>query len=65
MESNIVLISGALATTKFWQHQEAFLKKRHQIYHVNSSTEDCIIQMAKNFAKQAPDSTEICRFAGL
>lgn len=63
MESNIVLVSGALATPKFWQHQEAVLIKRHHIHHVNSSSDDCIIKMAKNFAKEAPDSFNLIGFS--
>ena len=63
MKKNVVLIPGALATSKIWQHQENSFQDAHLFHHVNVLASDSITQMAERFISHAPDKFTLIGFS--
>ena len=63
MKKDIVLISGALATPKLWQHQVKFMHKTMNVHYVDVLQSDSISEMAQRFVKKAPDQFTLIGFS--
>jgi pimeloyl-ACP methyl ester carboxylesterase len=63
MNKDIVLIPGALATPKLWQHQENYFQSKVQFHYVDVLGSQSISEMANRFAKNAPDRFTLLGFS--
>ena len=52
MKKDIVLISGALATPKLWQHQEKFMQDTMNIHYLDMQQCHSIPEMARCYAQK-------------
>lgn len=63
MKKDIVLISGALATPKLWQHQVELMQKTMNVHYVDVLQSDSISEMAIRFAQNAPEQFTLIGFS--
>ena len=63
MVKDIVLIPGALATPKLWQHQETYFQEGRRFHHVDVLGSDSLTEMAHRFAKNAPEKFTVIGFS--
>lgn len=63
MNKDIVLIPGALASPKLWQHQENHLRGEMRFHYVDALNSQSIPEMANRFAKNAPDKFTLMGFS--
>lgn len=63
MKKHIVLISGALATHKLWQHQVELMQETMNVHYVDVLQSDSISEMAQRFIKIAPDQFTLVGFS--
>lgn len=63
MNKDIVLIPGALATPKLWQHQENYFQNKLNCQYVDVLGSQSISDMANRFAKFAPDKFTLIGFS--
>ena len=63
MKKDIVLISGALATPKLWQHQEKFMQETMNIHYLDMQQCHSIPEMARCYAQNAPDQFTLIGFS--
>lgn len=55
MDKDIVLIPGALASPKFWHHQENYFQKKARLHYIDVSNGFSIKEIAERFIKTAPN----------
>ena len=60
---DILLISGALATPKFWHHQEFHFKNKVRFHHASDSSGKTITEMADNISKGLPNKLAVIGFS--
>lgn len=60
---DIVLISGALATSKLWHHQESYFKSGMQFHHVDLLNSNSIQEMAHRYSSASPDKFTLIGFS--
>ncbi len=63
MDEDIVLIPGALATSKLWDNQKCLLSERYRQHHVDVSASASIPEMAERFSEKAPEEFTLMAFS--
>lgn len=63
MSTDIVFIPGALANPTFWHHQEHYFQEKAQLHYVDVLNGFSIAEIAKRFAKNAPNKFTLIAFS--
>lgn len=63
MGKDIVLIPGALASSRFWHHQEYYFKEKARLHYVDVLNGFSITEIAERFSETAPAKFTLIAFS--